>query len=136
MKLGLSKESIESEELSETEELHEEEPADRLEGPDESLSSEIFVGEGDKESLSSSQVLQYLEQLAQEDSNSYFIIPPGPLKKVYSQNACTLNDLGRERSAIEITNVSVYAPQYSFQLRQAVRVVRPWLPDWLVGADE
>ena len=104
MKLSLGYESIRSEKITDaegtSEDLHQEEPTESPESPDESLNSEIFVVEGHQTpegSVSSSQVLQYLEQVAQEDSNSCFVTPPGPLKKAYLQNSSPLNDLEKQR---------------------------------------
>ena len=82
--------------------MHEEEHADSPESCDESVNSEIFVVEGHpapKEAVLSSQVLQYLKQVAQEDSNSYFVTSPGPLKKVCLQTTSPLNDLEKKKES-------------------------------------
>ena len=52
---------------------------------DDSTNSEIFIVDNHKRpsprSVTSATVTKYLEQIAQEDSNSYFVTPPGPTKK-------------------------------------------------------
>ena len=118
-KLSLSYESIRSGEITDTEQtpedFREEQPADSPESPDESLNSEVFIVEGHsapEDSASSSRVLHYLEEVAPEDSNSFFITPPGPLKGVYSQNASPLNALEKRRNPVENTTASVIVLQY------------------------
>ena len=67
--------------------------ADSLESPDESLNSDIFVVKvqtATEESVSSSRIVEFLEQVDQEDSGSYFVTLPGPLRRI---NSSPLNDL-------------------------------------------
>ena len=70
-------------------------PADDSESPDESLSSEIFIVEhaAHEESVTSNRVLEYLEQVQQEDSSSYFVIPPGTPRRIIFQPKSPLNDV-------------------------------------------
>ena len=95
MRLNLSYESIESEELPNSElaleNLQDEGPADSP----ESLSSEIFVVEqaDHEESTTSSRVLGYLEQVRQEESTSYFVTPPCTPRKIDFLPASPLSDL-------------------------------------------
>ena len=93
LKLNLNYESIRSGEISDTEEtqedLCEEQLADSPESPDENLKTEIFIVDGHsapKESTSSSKILEYPGQVNQEDSSSYFVTPPGPLRKKFPAN--------------------------------------------------
>ena len=72
----------------------EETPADFPESPDErekgedncSLNSGVFVVKGhhahSSKSVTSTSVADYLEQVAREDASSFFVTPPGPLRKV------------------------------------------------------
>ena len=59
---------------------------DSPESPDEGLCSDVFIVEEEpsnhEESKTSSRVLEYLEQVRQEDSTSYFETPPGTSKKM------------------------------------------------------
>ena len=105
-----------------------EELPDSPESPDESLNSEIFVEEehaAPQESVTSSRLLEYLEQAEQENSNSYFVTPPGSLRKINFQPICPLNDLEERRCSARTTTTGVIAPQLSFQPRQLDRGVRP-----------
>ena len=91
MRLNLIYESIESEESPETdlalENMREEGHADNPESPDETLSSEIITVEqaAHEESVTSSRVLEYLEQVQQEDSSSYFVTLPGKPRRISFQ---------------------------------------------------
>ena len=78
-----------------------EEIPDSPESPDESMSSDVFVVEeaiSNEESISSSIVADYLEKVHQEDSSSYFITPPGTLRKINFGPASPLTDLEVRRS--------------------------------------
>ena len=119
MRLDSNLESLDSEMCLRQEDIIEtqedEELPDSPESPDESLNSEIFVVEehaDPEESVTSSKVLEYLEQVNQEDSNSYFVTPPDPLRKINSQPISPLNYL-EERRHIAKT-ISAIAPQFSF----------------------
>ena len=51
--------------------------------------SQNFIVDGHsapKESTSSSKILEYPGQVNQEDSSSYFVTPPGPLRKKFPAN--------------------------------------------------
>ena len=77
-------------------ELTEEVIADSPESPDESLSSDIFIVEApavQTESVTSSKVAEYLEKVQQEDASSYFVTPPGPLRRINLLTTSPLNDL-------------------------------------------
>ena len=98
------------------------------ERPDESLNSEIFVVEehaAPEESVTSSKVLEYLEQVNHEYSSSYFVTPSAPLTKLNFQQISPLNDLEERRSSAMTTITSVIAPHLSFQPRQPGRGVQP-----------
>ena len=96
MILNLSYEFIESEESPETElaleNLREEGDADNPESPDKTLSSEIFTAEqaAHEESVTSSRVIKYLEQVQQEDSSSYFVTPPDIPRRIDFHPICPL----------------------------------------------
>ena len=88
--------SVESGEYpSSTESCEDGEIVESPESPDEEIeetctddltNSEIFIVESHKppspRSVTSDTVAEYLEQIAREDSNSYFVTRPGPLKKI------------------------------------------------------
>ena len=99
MNLNLSYESIESEESLETESalenLRRGGPADSPESPDECLSSETFIVEHSayEESVTSSRVLEYLEQVQQEDSSSFFVTPLGTPSRKSFLPVSPLNEL-------------------------------------------
>ena len=74
---------------------------DSPESPDEGLCSDVFIVEEEpsnhEESITSSRVLEYLEQVRQEDSTSYFETPPGTSKKMIFLHASPVNDLEEPR---------------------------------------
>ena len=145
MRLNLSYESIESHETEMSlENLREEGPADSTESPDGSLSSEIFIVEyaAHEESTPSTRVLEHLEQVQQEDSNSYFVTPPGTPRRRSIQPLSPLNDLEDRRDKAVSASTSESVPQLSLQPRQPVKGVLPekWpchspLPVWDIAAN-
>ena len=73
---------------------------DSPESPDESMCSDVFVVEepaSQSDSATSSRVLEYLEQVNQEDADSYFETPPGSPKKINFLPVSSLNDLDEPR---------------------------------------
>ena len=79
---------------------------DSPESPDESFSSDVFVVEEpstQEGSVTSSRVLEYLEQVNQEDAHSYFETPPGTPKRINFAPASSLNDLEEPRGTIATT---------------------------------
>ena len=105
--------------------------ADSPESPDESLSSDIFVVEAlanQTGSVTSSKVAEYLERVHQEDASSYFVTPPGPLKRINPQPISPLNDLEKKAAAPEERKESSIREHYQYQpfdFRQPGRAVRP-----------
>ena len=115
--------------------------------------SEVFIVEGHKrtstQSVTSEVIADYLEQVANEDADSYYVTPPGPLKKINTKAVSPLNDL-EQRSAVKasMTNSGMknsYGrfPSHSFQARLPGYAARPRTvapsqsaPDWNVDADE
>ena len=72
---------------------------DSPESPDESMSSDVFIVEeviSEENSISSSRVAEYLEQIQQEDHSSYFSTPPGTQRKISFPPATPLNDLEKQ----------------------------------------
>ena len=74
-------------------------PADSPESPDESLNSDLFIVEqaAHEGSTASTRILEYLEQVRQDDSGSYFSTPPGTPRKINLQPTSPLNDLAEPR---------------------------------------
>ena len=75
------------------------------ESPDEDDSrsnSEVFVVEGhcapSPKSMTSVVIAEYLEQVAREDASSYFVTPPGPLRRIVHQKISPLNDLEAKKT--------------------------------------
>ena len=64
------------------------------------MCSDVFVVEepaSQSDSATSSRVLEYLEQVNQEDADSYFETPPGSPKKINFLPVSSLNDLDEPR---------------------------------------
>ena len=65
--------------------------------------SGIFIVESQRQtspqSVDSAIITEYLEQVANEDADSYFVTPPGPLKTINTIPASPLNDLEERRDA-------------------------------------
>ena len=118
----------------------EEAPADSPESPDEqekgednsSLNSGVFVVEGhyahSSKSVTSTTVSDYLEHVARENASSFFVTPPGPLRRENLRPISPLNDL--EDRGISATNSKgnnnyEQFQREPFQLRQPGRVFRP-----------
>ena len=55
------------------------------------------------ESITSTVKVDFLEQVREEDASSYFVTPPGPLKKVNVQPISPLNDLQKRTCTIATT---------------------------------
>ena len=131
LRLNLSYESIDSAVLPNSELVPEvpqkEGPADSPESPDESLNSEVFIVEqsNSEESTTSTRILEYLEQVRQEDSASYFSTPPGTPRKISFQPTSPLNDL-EEPSITLMTAVHNQGPlSMTLMMRQPGRAVFP-----------
>ena len=99
LKLNISYESINSaaspdQDLA-LENLRIDGPADSPESPDQSLNSDVFLVEqtSGNESPTSSRILEYLEQVRQDDADSFFSTPPGPLRRIDTRPISPLNDL-------------------------------------------
>ena len=147
LRLNLSYESIDSAVLPNSELVPEvpqkEGPADSPESPDESLNSEVFIVEqsNSDESTTSTRILEYLEQVRQEDSGSYFSTPPRTPREISFQPTSPLNDL-EEPSITHMTAVHNQGPlSMTLMMRQPGRAVFPeeWpchspLPVWRVAA--
>ena len=76
------------------------------ESPDECntndiTNSGIFIVESHRQispqSVDSAIITKYLEQVANEDADSYFVTPPGPLKRINTIPASPLNDLEEKK---------------------------------------
>ena len=94
--------------------------------------SGVFIVESHKppstESITSTVIADFLDQVREEDASSYFVTPPGPLKKVIPQPISPLNDLEAiEKISVDSEKRNNYGhSQYqSFQFRQPGKVVRP-----------
>ena len=112
IKLSNSFESVESGEYPDSSEDNEAgEIIESPECPDEQLeeyepnnmtNSEVYVVEVHKrtstQSVTSEVIADYLEQVANEDAASYFVTPPGPLKKINTKAVSPLNDLEERRA--------------------------------------
>ena len=118
----------------------EETPADSPESPDErekgedncSLNSGVFVVKGhyghSSKSVTSTSVADYLEQVAREDATSFFVTPPGPLRKVNLRPISPLNDLEERGIAATSSKGNNNYEQFQrepFQFRQPGRAFRP-----------
>ena len=75
------------------------------ESPDEDDSrsnSGVFVVEGhcapSPKSMTSVVIADYLEEVAREDASSYFVTPPGPLRRTVHQTMSPLNDLDAKKT--------------------------------------
>ena len=97
--------------------------------------SDVFVVEGHKrtstQSVTSEVTADYLEQVANEDADSYFVIPPGPLKKMNTKPMSPINDL-EVRSEVRASpaksgmkNSYGRLPSHSFQARLPGYAARP-----------
>ena len=131
LELNISYESIDTASLPNAESVPEvqqkEGPADSPESPDESMNSEVFIVEqtNSEESTTSTRILEYLEQVHQEDSGSYFSTPPGTPRKISFRPISPLNDL--EEPNINHTT-AVHNPgllSTTFMMRQPGRAVFP-----------
>ena len=64
--------------------------------------SEVFVVEGHKQtstqSVTSEVIADSLEQVVNEDADSYFVTPPGPLKKINMKPMSPMKDLEVRRA--------------------------------------
>ena len=114
--------------------------ADSPESPDEqekgednsSLNSGVFVVEGQythsSKSVTSTNVADYLEHVTREDANSFFVTPPGPLRRVNLRPVSPLNDLEEWGTAATSSkrnnNYEQFQPQ-PFQFHQPGRAFRP-----------
>ena len=113
------------------------------ESPDESLCSDVFVVEepsNHEESITSSRVLEYLEQVRQENSSSYFVTPPRQLNFL---PASPLNNLGEPRKPDETTASRTESTTLTFLPRQTGELLSPeeWscrspLPVWVAAVKE
>ena len=133
--------SVESGEYpSSTESCEDGEIVESPESPDEEIeeartdvltNSEIFIVENHKRpnprSVTSETVTEYLEQIAREDSISYFVFPPGPLKKLVPKSVSPLNDLEAKRTVniSPIKSSCSHLLRNSFQVRQPGYAARP-----------
>ena len=131
MRLNTSLDSLEPEvyiQQEDTVRSQDEELPDSPEIPDKSMNSEVFIVEEPithEESVTSSKVAEYPEQVHQEDSNSYFITPPDPLRRINFLPTSPLNDLEGGRSNAGSSVSSVLVPQLSLLPCQPGRGVRP-----------
>ena len=118
----------------------EEAPADSPESPDEqekgednsSLNSGVFVVEGhythSSETVTSTNVADYLEHVTREDASSFFVTPPGPLRRVNLWPISPLNDLEEKRTAATSSKRNNNYEQFQhqrFQFGQPGRAFRP-----------
>ena len=114
-----SLESLEPELYAQQEETvksQDEELPDSPVSPDESTNSEVFIVEESithEKSVRSSKVAENIEQLHQEDSNSSFITPPDPLRRINFLSTNPLNDLEGEINNAGSSVSNVLVPQLS-----------------------
>ena len=110
------------------------------ESPDECdtndiTNSEVFIVESHRQtssqSVNSAIITENLEKVANEDAASYFVTPPGPLKKINTIPASPLNDL-EDRWAVskppaksEVKNSYGRYPSHPFQVRLPGYAARP-----------
>ena len=105
--------------------------ADSPESPDESLSSDIFIVEApavQTESVTSSKVAEYLEKIQQDDASSYFITPPGPLRRINPRTTSPLNDLEEPKLALDEAKENYTRENHlrqAFDFYQPGKAVRP-----------
>ena len=105
--------------------------ADSPESPDESLSSDIFIVEApavQTESVTSSKVAEYLEKVQQEDASSYFVTPPGPLRRINLLTTSPLNDLEEPKLTRDETKENYTRENHlrqAFDFYQPGKAVRP-----------
>ena len=75
----------------------------------------VFIVESIKppstESITSTVIADFLEQVREEDASSYFGIPPGPLKKVNVQLISPLNDLEKRTCTVATTPMIASQPR-------------------------
>ena len=123
MKLNHSLETLESE-LHNHETLPDKRQNEGLpdspESPDESMSSDVFLVEeatNEENSISSSRIGEYLEQIQHEDRSSYFSTPPGTQRKISFQPANPLNDLEVQRKQDNSITSDWELPQLTFAAR-------------------
>ena len=137
LKMGNSFATVESGEYPDSSENNEAgEIIESPESPDEQpgeydsndmTKSEVFVVEGHKrtstQSVTSEVIADYLEQVVNEPADSYFVTPPGPLKKINTRPMSPLNDLEVRRAVRaspakpEMKNSYGRFPSQSFQAR-------------------
>ena len=106
LKLDKSVETVESGEHPNSPGKYEDgEIIESPESPDEctinTTNSGVFIVESPKQtssqSVDSAIITEYLEQVAKADADSYFVTPPGPLKRINTISASLLNDLEERR---------------------------------------
>ena len=145
LKLSNSFETVESREYSNsTENYGVGEIVERPESPDEQLeecdsmditTSGVFIVEGQKrtstQSVTSAVIADYLEQVVNEDADSYFVTPPGPLKKINMKPTSPSNDLELRRTVRVCPAKSDMKknygrfPTHPFQARHSGYAARP-----------
>ena len=96
--------------------------------------SGIFIVESHRQpsqqSVTNVVLANYLEQVAREDANSYFVTPQGPLRRVNLQPASPVNNLEAIRTVKKTSTKSRaenncdYIPHHPFQFRQPGRAAR------------
>ena len=72
------------------------------------------------ESITSTVIADFLDQVREEDASSYFVTPPGPIKRVIPQPISPLNDLGAKEMIpldSEKSNNHGHSQYQSFQFR-------------------
>ena len=118
----------------------EEAPADSPESHDEqqkgednsSLNSGVFVVEGhyahSSKSVTSTTVADYLEYVAREDASSFFVTPPGPLRRVNLRPISPLNDLEERGTAATSSKRNNNYEQFQHQLFQFCQPGRAFRP--------
>ena len=128
-----SSENNEAGEIIESPESPDEQPEEY--DPNDMTNSEVFVVEGNKrtstQSVTSEVIAEYLEQVGNEDADSYLVTPPGPLKKINTKTVSPLNDL-EEKSAVRASptksgmkNSYGRFSSHSFQARLPGYAARP-----------
>ena len=110
------------------------------ESPDECntidiTSSGVFIVESHRQtssqSVDSATITEYLKQVAKDDAVSYFVSPPGPLKRKNTISASPLNDLEERREVSvlpkkpEVKNSYGRYPSQPFQVRFPGYAARP-----------
>ena len=77
--------------------------------------SGVFIVESHRpssaESIPSAVIADFLDQVSEEDASSYFVTPPGPLKKVNVQPISPLNDMEKRAYRDTITPMLVFQPR-------------------------